>query len=107
MHGDVVTQEKGGRLERELESIIQLLELRFRRFGRGIHSITIVHVHDDVQPGPIRQMLPEIARIELRLLKLLHLCELTNERAIPNAPTPTSPRSSGKPKSRPAGRTRS
>ena len=31
MHGDVITQEKGGGLERELESIIQLLELRLRQ----------------------------------------------------------------------------
>ena len=66
-HGDIVAQEELRRLHDNRESRVQRSKLGESCIGEGVHGVAIVDVHDDVEARAIGQLLPEVARVVLRL----------------------------------------
>ena len=85
MNGHVVSQEEVSRLDSDLERIVQGVELCICKRRVGVHGVSIINIHDNVKPGAICEVLPEVARIIFGLSKLLDFDELVYKCAIPDA----------------------
>lgn len=85
VHRDVGAQEELGGLDLHGERSVQGVKLGISSSRERIHNEAIVHVHDYVHARAVREMLPEVARIVLRLFELLNANQLLNEGTIPNA----------------------
>merc|ERR1712176_1642421 len=64
---NVISQEESRRFDINGEAVVQALQLSISQISAGIHTVTIIHVHNEVHSRAISQNLEEIARVTQRL----------------------------------------